>query len=71
MNKPLKWGLGFFAGVFGANLLWHLGLESPSAEFFTAGWWRVWAAAYGVAIIAFVIGLGLLVVSRGRRSESD
>ncbi len=58
MNRPLKWGLGFHIGILVGNLVWLYGLESPAAKFFTAEWWRLWAAAYCVAIIAILFGLG-------------
>jgi len=71
MNKPLKWGLGFLFGVLTGNFVWLYGLESPTAGFFTTGWWDVWSAAYCVAIVAILFGLVRLVMSSGRTAESD
>jgi hypothetical protein len=57
MNRSLKWGMGFFAGVFIGNLFWLYGLDSPTARFLTAGWFELWFAAYGLALMAILIGL--------------
>ena len=56
MNKMMKWGLGFLAGVMGGNLIWLFVLHSPHAAFFTPAWWERWSVAYGVALAAVTFG---------------
>ena len=71
MNKPLKWGLGWLCGVLAGNLFWLFAFKSPTASFFTAGWWEVWPMAYCVGIVAVLAGLARMAVSAGSTAHRD